>query len=184
MSYKDTSIFNIYQIISESFYQLFPIQVIKLMYHAGVKNPTFFRWYFKGCSKLSAVISEPRFSPSTEIFIWCTFAESALVGASACRQGQLLLQRRRWTEGFARSLIRSQSLSKPLDLKVKGNAERHKAKKGQNTKHVTCNYFHPWNANILLCSSFSILFSSLLGSSSEKWFSKKRNHKNQINFIC
>ena len=184
MSYKDTSIFNIYQIISESFYQLFPIQVIKLMYHAGVKNPTFFRWYFKGCSKLSAVFSEPRFSPSTEIFIWCTFAESALVGASACRQGQLLLQRRRWTEGFARSLIRSQSLSRPLDLKVKGNAERHKAKKGQNTKHVTCNYFHPWNANILLCSSFSILFSSLLGSSSEKWFSKKRNHKNQINFIC
>ena len=106
------------------------------------------------------------------------------MGASACRQGQLLLQRRRWTEGFARSLIRSQSLSRPLDLKVKGNAERHKAKKGQNTKHVTCNYFHPWNANILLCSSFSILFSSLLGSSSEKWFSKKRNDKNQIDFIC
>ena len=43
MSYKDTLQFNIYQIISESFYQLFPIQVIKLMYHAGVKNPTFFR---------------------------------------------------------------------------------------------------------------------------------------------
>ena len=82
------------------------------------------------------------------------------MGASACRQGQLLLQRRRWTEGFARSLIRSQSLSRPLDLKVKGNAERNKAKKGQITKHVTCNYFHPWNANILLCSSLFQIFAS------------------------